>query len=151
MSFRSLRPLSSTARLISQSSRAITTTFARPQQPKGEDANSHSKVRVTSGRPFADGAKVKEGSVSGVPRAREPVEGKSPLLTGLRAGILTLSTASSCPPPRVVQPQEPYIRSHRCRQRIRSHGCPLAPRSRCSCSLPRYAPRTRCRRMERSS
>jgi hypothetical protein len=85
MSFRSLRPLSSTSRLICQTRRAITITPARLSKPKGADADSHSKVRVTSGKPFADGAKVKEGSVSGVPRAREPVEGKSPLLTGLRA------------------------------------------------------------------
>jgi hypothetical protein len=99
MSFRSLRPLSSTARLISQTRRTITTTAARLSEPKGVDADSHSKVRVTSGKPFADGAKVKEGSVSGIPRAREPVEGKSPLTRlELRAGILTLSTTCSSPP-----------------------------------------------------
>jgi hypothetical protein len=78
MSFRSLRPLSSTTRLISQTRRAITITSARLSESKGADADSHSKVRVTGGKPFADGAKVKEGSVSGITGAREPVEGKSP-------------------------------------------------------------------------
>ena len=152
MSFRSLRPLSSTARLISQTRRAITITSARLEERKGADADSHNKVRVTSGKPFADGAKVKEGSVSGIPQAREPVEGKSPpTRLELRAGILTISTTCSSHPSRIIQPQEPYIRSHRCRQRTRSHSSPLTPRSRCSCSLPRHAPRTRCRRMERSS
>jgi len=80
MSFRSLRPLSSTARLVYQSRRTITITSTRLSEPKGADADSHSKVRVTSGKPFADGAKVQEGSVSGIPRAREAVEGKSPPL-----------------------------------------------------------------------
>jgi hypothetical protein len=151
-SFRSLRPLSSTARFISQTRRAITITPARLSEPKGADAESHSEVRVTSGKPFADGAKVKEGSVSGIPQAREPVEGKSPpTRLELRAGILTISTTCSSHPSRIIQPQESYIRSHRCRQRTRSHGSPLTPRSRCPCPLPRYAPRTRCGRMERGS
>ena len=85
MSFRSLRPLSSTARLISQSRRAITTTSARLSEPKGADADSHSQVRVTSGKPFADGARLKEGPISGIPRAREPVDGKS-TIPGLGGG-----------------------------------------------------------------
>lgn len=80
MSLRSLRPLSSTARLIYQTRRTITTTSARLSGHKGIDADSYGKVRVTSGKPFADGAKVKEGPVSGIPQAREPVEGKSTIL-----------------------------------------------------------------------
>ena len=80
MASRFLRPLSSTARSILQTRRAITTTSARLQEPKGADADSHARVKVASGAPFADGAKQKEGPVSGIPRARESVEGKSTIL-----------------------------------------------------------------------
>lgn len=76
MALRSIRPPSSPAARILQTYRTISTSSPRPKEPKVAHADSLARVRISQGEPFADGAKQKEGTVSGIPRSQEPTEGK---------------------------------------------------------------------------
>jgi len=76
MSLRPLPLLSTVARSLIQSRRAINTSSFRLQEPKAAHPDSHAEIRVSRGEPVADGAKEKEGPISGISKAREPAEGQ---------------------------------------------------------------------------
>jgi hypothetical protein len=76
MSLRLLRPLA-IARIGFQKFRTIATTSPRLYASKGVHADSHTRVEVTSGQAFADGAKEEEATRSGLPWSQEPHEGES--------------------------------------------------------------------------
>jgi hypothetical protein len=58
-------------------------TAKQGEEPKGAHPESHASIRVSTGNAFADGAKEKEGPISGIPRSQEAHAGESPSLVDL--------------------------------------------------------------------
>jgi hypothetical protein len=75
-----------TSRWSAGARRGLTTslrTAKQGEEPKGAHPDSHASIRVSTGNAFADGAKEKEGPISGIPRSQEAHAGESPSLVDM--------------------------------------------------------------------